>query len=616
MKSFQIPMLSMSLLGLCLLSGLDAPPAQADFIFGAPTNLGPVINSPAQENSPSISANGLSLFFLSERSGGYGARDIWVARRATTSEPWTTVENLGPPVNTSYLDANPSISIDGLTLFFNSDRPGGIGGSDLWVTTRATESAPWGTPVNLGPVVNSTYAENGPDISADGLTLYFNSDRPGGYGAADLWVATRATVGDPWNLPLNVGPIVNGPYADIYPRISPDGLALFLTSTRPGGYGPGYYDLFLARRAATQDPWGPPMNLRLTNSAAYSGRVSADGSTLYFGSLESGAGDLYQAPLIRVVDFNGDGKVDATDMGLLVDNWGRNQSRCDIGPFPWGDGVVDEKDLRVLMESLTTPGPQASDVPSDVVLSWVSPSFANTCDVYFGTSFEAVNSADRTKPQGVLVSQGQTATAYDPAGLLEFSQTYYWRVDFVISGPAPIVYQGPVLSFTSQAFARPIRNITATASSAQRFMGPEKTVNGSGLDQNDGHSTNANDMWLSQGKPPQWIQYQFDQVYTLHELWVWNSNQLVEPFIGFGAKSAKIEYSTDGTTWTPLAGVPEFARAPGQPGYVHNTTVSFGGVPAKFVKLTVDKTWGGVAPQTGLSEVRFFYIPDRSAAKP
>jgi hypothetical protein len=215
----------------------------------------------------------------------------------------------------------------------------------------------------------------------------------------------------------------------------------------------------------------------------------------------------------------------------------------------------------------------------------------------------------------VLVGQGQTATTYDPPGLLNFSKTYYWRVDFVISSPAPAIYQGPVLKFTTAALTYPIKNITAKASSMQAGSGPERTVDGSGLDKSDGHSTNASDMWLTQGAAPHWIQYAFDKVYTLHELWVWNSNQLVEPFMGFGAKTVKIEYSTDGTTWTPLANVPEFARASGQPGYKPNTTVSFGGVSAKYVKLTIEKGWG-TTPSTGLSEVRFFCIQSAAVPKP
>ena len=115
-------------------------------------------------------------------------------------------------------------------------------------------------------------------------------------------------------------------------------------------------------------------------------------------------------------------------------------------------------------------------------------------------------------------------------------------------------------------------------------------------------------MWLSTGAPPNWIQYQFASIYRLDKMLVWNSNQLVESFLGFGAKDVVVEYSTDGTTWTALANVPQFARAPGAPGYAANTTVDFGGAMAQYVKLTINSTWGGMAI-TGLSEVQFFYAP-------
>ena len=125
----------------------------------------------------------------------------------------------------------------------------------------------------------------------------------------------------------------------------------------------------------------------------------------------------------------------------------------------------------------------------------------------------------------------------------------------------------------------------------------------------DLHGTDGTTMWLSAGAQPNWIQYQFDKVYKLNDLKVWNSNQLIEGFLGFGAKKVTIEYSADGTTWTALDNVPEFARATGMAGYAANTTVNLGGVMAKFVKLTINSNWGGVAPQTGLSEVRFSYCP-------
>jgi len=256
---------------------------RADFVFGERTHLGSAINSPVEDAQPSISADGISLFFFSERSGGAGGRDIWVARRATMNDAWTTLENVGPPVNTPYQDSGPDISADGLTLFFDSDRPGGSGESDIWVTTRTTKSDPWGTPVNLGPTVNASSYDAYPSVSMDGLTLFMQSNRTGGYGKHDIWMTTRRTKDDPWTTPVNLGATVNSLAIEGDPAISPDGLALFFTSLQPGGYG--IADLYLVRRATTQDSWGLSMNLGpMVNSSSAQGNasISADGLILYF----------------------------------------------------------------------------------------------------------------------------------------------------------------------------------------------------------------------------------------------------------------------------------------------------------------------------------------------
>jgi len=193
--------------------------------------------------------------------------------------------------------------------------------------------------------------------------------------------------------------------------------------------------------------------------------------------------------------------------------------------------------------------------------------------------------------------------------VLEYSQTYYWRIDEVNAAPDNTVFKGKVWSFTVEPFSYPLAGVTATASGSQPGMGPANTVNGSGLNAADEHSAELTQMWMTDGARPAWIQYEFDKVYQLDQMWVWNSNQLIEAFLGFGAKNVTIEYSTDGATWAQLEGVREFAQATGAPAYASNTTVDFGGVMAQFVKLTINSNWGGVAPQTGLSEVRFFYIP-------
>jgi hypothetical protein len=116
-------------------------------------------------------------------------------------------------------------------------------------------------------------------------------------------------------------------------------------------------------------------------------------------------------------------------------------------------------------------------------------------------------------------------------------------------------------------------------------------------------------MWLSKSTPaPAWILYEFDAPCKLDQMWAWNSNQSMEPYIGYGARDVTIEVSPDGAAWTTLSGVPQFARATGKDGYAHNIMVDFGGVMARYVRLTITKTWGG-GPQAGLSEVRFFQVP-------
>jgi len=278
-------------------------------------------------------------------------------------------------------------------------------------------------------------------------------------------------------------------------------------------------------------------------------------------------------------------------------------------------GVLSRSQVAALMAGglapglATNPNPadEASQVPCDSLLSWTAGQFAATHNVYLGTRFQDVNEASVATPLGVLARAGHDTTTFDP-GPLEFGQTYYWRVDEVNRPPDNTIYQGAVWSFTVEPYAYPVQPVAATASSGAPGMGPEKTIDGSGLT-GDLHGTDPTSMWLSSGGKPHWIRYEFDKVYKLHELHVWNSNQIVETFVGFGARQVTVETSADGTIWAPVADVPEFSRGPGATSYAANTTVSLKGIEAKFVKLTIETTWAGTAPQTGLAEVRFFHVP-------
>ncbi len=277
---------------------------------------------------------------------------------------------------------------------------------------------------------------------------------------------------------------------------------------------------------------------------------------------------------------------------------------------PTGDGPAESPRTAPAKATEPYPKDKAADVSRDTVLSWKSGLFAATHNIYLGTAPADVSAASPAKPLGVLTGQVPDANTFDPTRL-EFGQTYYWRVDEVNAPPtSATVFTGDVWSFTVEPAVYPVKNILATASSSfDATTGPERTIDGSGLNAAEGHSTVTGTMWLTNTAPPVWIQYQFDDVYQLQEMWVWNSNQMIESFAGLGAKDVTVEYSTDGVAWTTLPGVPQFARASGADDYPHNTTVNFAGAAAKYVKLTIRSTWGGVLPQAGLSEVRFFHTP-------
>ncbi len=258
------------------------------------------------------------------------------------------------------------------------------------------------------------------------------------------------------------------------------------------------------------------------------------------------------------------------------------------------------------------PGNKALDVSTDVILRWEPGETAVSRDVYFGTAFADVNGASRDDPRDVLVSRDQTDTMYDLPGWLDFGTTYYWRIDEIGTPPDSALFKGDVWSFTTESLAYPLdgQRIKATASSAAEAQGPENTVNGSGL-KDDLHSDALSAMWLTAtgATGPAWIEYEFDKVLRLHEMWVWNHNGLLESTLGFGVRGAVIEYSVDGIEYLVLGTTHEFARAPGKPGYAHNTRVDLAGVAARYVRLTINGNWGEIVSQYGLSEVRFFYIP-------
>ena len=263
------------------------------------------------------------------------------------------------------------------------------------------------------------------------------------------------------------------------------------------------------------------------------------------------------------------------------------------------------------------PANGATEVCPMPVLSWTPGSYIEKHDVYLGTNFDDVNTASTTiDPAGVYKGR-QDPNQYPAIGTvrLEIGATYYWRIDGVGAAPGNEIYRGKIWQFKVEPYAFAIDGATigARASSSLEGKGPENTVNGSGLDEtgllhgNIGSGT----MWLSNrdGVQPTWIEYDLGKVYTLHEMWVWNSNDGMETSIGIGFKEVLIEYSADGAEFVTLGTTHEFTQAPGEPDYAHNTTVDFGGKAARYVRLTANSNWFDIVTQYSLSEVRFFYVP-------
>jgi Tol biopolymer transport system component len=335
---------------------LSSVNAYADYTIEQAVNTGTPVCSSYDDSSPFISADGLSLYFASNRPGGSGDFDLLVATRTPASETWSEPVNLGQSINSSSLEWHPSLTADGLELYFDSDRPGGQGSWDLWVSKRESIEDDWETPVNLGPQINTSLFEESSSISGDGLTLLWNSKRPGGFGDSDIWMTTRSSRDQPWGEPVNIGPAINTELLESNAIISTDGSAIFFTAWPwPDGYGD--FDIWFARRAG--DDWSEPVNIGPNINTAFSEycpNISSDGKMLYFSDWPTqrpggnGAEDIWQASIEPIVDFNGDENIDTNDLLILMDNWKTSESLCDIGPMPWGDGVVDFEDLKVFIE--------------------------------------------------------------------------------------------------------------------------------------------------------------------------------------------------------------------------------------------------------------------------
>lgn len=196
--------------------------------------LGAPVNSSYNEGAQTISPDGKYLFFtLCNAESGYGSCDLYWSKRI--GGRWSRPRNFGAPVNTSYWESQPSIAPDGKTIYFNSNREGTYGASDIWKTEMIEEGV-FTVPVNLGPVINTEFEENAPFIHPDGTTLYFVSDGHVGLGGRDIFFSTLLA-DNSWTTPINMGYPINTAADELNIFINAKGTTAYYSSDKEGGFG-------------------------------------------------------------------------------------------------------------------------------------------------------------------------------------------------------------------------------------------------------------------------------------------------------------------------------------------------------------------------------------------
>ena len=323
-------------------------------IWSAPVNLGPAINSTFNDQQPAISPDGLSLYFTSNRLGGLGGFDMYVSQRASVDDPWGAPLNLGPALNTTFDEGNAAFSRDGRLLFFQTKRLPSFGGIDIFVAQRDNphDDFGWQPAVNLGPAINTAFDDQGPYYFEDDVRgtrqLYFASARPG-LGGNDIYVSEQMADGSfgPATLVTELSSLLN----ESDPSIRHDGLETFFQSNRAGSIGTTL-DLWVATRGSTADAWSTPVNLGSTintASAEQNAYLSSDGMTLFFASDRPGGSgllDLYMST--RTLPT-----VRSKNISVGADN----SCAASISPSDVDDGSFDPVNGGALTLSLDPSGP-------------------------------------------------------------------------------------------------------------------------------------------------------------------------------------------------------------------------------------------------------------------
>jgi Tol biopolymer transport system component len=284
---FCVASASTSCTGAGMDGGMDATDARPPGAWSMPTPVQFVAGTPmGVDDDPSLSDDMLELYVnrVINTSG-----EVFSARRTDVTQAFSSPASV-PGINSTLFEDTPEVSGDGLTLFFASTRSGGAGGSDIWMATRTATSAQYGPPVLMG-AFNGPTDETGPALSRDGLSMVFASLRNGDF---DIYLSNRTqpTPTAPWSSPMLMTAISMGGAYDESPFLSGDKLTLYFNSNRGGNH-----DLYQAKRASPTANFDPPEPITELNTPGNEGDpwVSADGKHIVFTRVIGGELTLMEA---------------------------------------------------------------------------------------------------------------------------------------------------------------------------------------------------------------------------------------------------------------------------------------------------------------------------------
>jgi WD40-like Beta Propeller Repeat/Tetratricopeptide repeat len=307
----------------------------------AVTNPGTLINSAYDDKRPSITADGKTMIFNSRRPGGKTSEkdregdnkyfeDIYMCAWDSAGMKWGAADLASGAINTDGHDAACSISPDGKQLFIYVNNAEKARGGDIY-TSKRNNSGKWSNPKNMGVNINTSYFEDGAVLSPDGNTMYFMSERgqdmawkgQRGYGRSDIWMCKRKSKSE-WDVPVNLGPVVNTEYDEggIFP--APDGKTLYFCSN--GHNSMGGYDIFMTR--FENGVWSTPVNVGYPINTPGNERMfqlSADGKTAYVDSDRPGGlgeRDIWMVDMTELMPKKKEGPVMSTLLGSIYNGDG------------------------------------------------------------------------------------------------------------------------------------------------------------------------------------------------------------------------------------------------------------------------------------------------------